>query len=143
MLLGLPGRLGHLPQGWPRRFSWHQASLWPPRGDQRRRSQAGPTARTVLTLAPGWRVPSSCYGRVPSCFPLKHTEARAGAGQSPSPTQVLATGGSRLRQVWAHWDEPPGGRIWSSGFMDIVGLRTGNIVGQFANLTSLCFQSMR
>lgn len=53
MPLGLPGQLRHPPQGWPRRFIWHQASAHLPGGDNGRVSGAGPAALRILNIGPG------------------------------------------------------------------------------------------
>ena len=69
---------------------------------------AGPTALTVLTLAPGGCFLSSCCGRVSSCLLLEQDW-----GQSPHPTQVPAPGRSSLVRVGALWDGASGCPIWS------------------------------
>lgn len=101
-------------------------------------SGAGPTVLTVLTLAPGWCLLSSCHGHVSGCLPLEHVEAMPGLGQSPHPTRVPATGRNSVGQGLGilRWG------LWLPGLVlgidcccwDKIG---GSIVGQLANLTSL------
>lgn len=112
MLLGFPA--GSTPaQGWPRRCSWHQASLWPPSGDHGRLSRSG-LLRTDPHLGP--RLAFSKVLLWP-WFGLPLSGARGScAGSWPPPLWV---------GFWVDWAKASGCLIWSRGFIGSVGIKSG------------------